>query len=50
METIKDSVIKHSDEILKYLLKYKESNPDFTFALRKKDSNRSEEERLKKGQ
>lgn len=49
MDKRQENIIKYSEEILDYLLKFKESNPDFTFPLRKKDSVQSKEERLEKG-
>jgi len=48
--TIKERIIKISDEILSTLLEYKKSNPDFTFSLRSRDSVQSQEIRLGKGQ
>lgn len=39
-----------SEEILQKLLAFKKVNPNFTFALRERDSPQSEEERLTKGQ
>jgi hypothetical protein len=43
-------IIKLSDEILTYLLKFKEKHPDFTFSLRKRDSVQSKDKRLVNGQ
>lgn len=43
-------IIKLSDEILTYLLKFKEEHPDFTFSLRKRDSVQSKDKRLVNGQ
>ncbi|MGO4819584.1 McrB family protein [Flavobacterium sp. W22_SRS_FP1] len=37
MDTQQESIIKHSNEILDYLLKFKESHPAFTFSLRQRD-------------
>lgn len=48
--TIKERIIKISDEILTALLKFKESNPNFTFSLRSRDSVQSQEIRLGIGQ
>jgi 5-methylcytosine-specific restriction endonuclease McrBC GTP-binding regulatory subunit McrB len=45
------NIIKLSDEILNYLLSFKETHPDFTFSLRQRNSaQNSEENRLEKGQ
>jgi len=46
----KEKIIKLSDDILNYLLKFKEKNPNFTFSLRKRDSVQSKEKRLHIGQ
>lgn len=47
---MQEKIIKLSDQILEYLLKFKESNPDFTFSLRKRDSAQSKDKRLALGQ
>lgn len=49
MDIQKQRIIEISDEILNFLLKYKESHPGFTFALRTRDSTKSKESRLKNG-
>lgn len=46
----KQRIIELSEEILNYLLKFKEKNPDFTFSLRKRDSVQSKDRRLQNGQ
>ena len=46
----KKELLRVSDEILNYLLSFKEKNPDFTFSIRRKDSVQSKEVRLEKGQ
>lgn len=48
--TIKERTIEISDKILTVLLDYKQSNLDFTFSLRSRDSPQSKEVRLEKGQ
>lgn len=49
--TQQESIIKYSDEILNYLIKFKESHPDFTFSLRQRDSAQSKDiKRLEAGQ
>ncbi|MDI6047404.1 McrB family protein [Flavobacterium yafengii] len=47
---MQEKIIKLSDQILEYLLKFKKSNPDFTFSLRKRDSAQSKDKRLALGQ
>jgi len=37
MDKQQESIIKYSNQILDYLLKFKESHPDFTFSLRQRD-------------
>lgn len=46
----KKRIIELSEEILNYLLRFKEKNPDFTFSLRKRDSVQSKDKRLQNGQ
>lgn len=46
----KKRIIELSEEILNYLLNFKEKNPDFTFSLRKRDSVQSKDKRLQNGQ
>jgi hypothetical protein len=48
--TIKEKIIEIGDKILTVLLDYKQSNPEFTFSLRSRDSPQSKEVRLEKGQ
>lgn len=50
MSQTQDSIIKYSNEILDYLLTFKELHPDFTFSLRKRDSVQSKDKRLEEGQ
>lgn len=50
MNNRQKKIIKLSDEILTYLLKFKEKHPDFTFSLRKRDSVQSKDKRLVNGQ
>lgn len=50
MNNKQKKIIKLSDEILTYLLKFKEKHPDFTFSLRKRDSVQSKDKRLENGQ
>lgn len=50
MNNKQKKIIKLSDEILTYLLKFKEKHPDFTFSLRKRDSVQSKDKRLVNGQ
>lgn len=37
MDLIQQNIIKYSNEILDYLLQFKDQNPDFTFSLRQRD-------------
>lgn len=46
----KKRLLEISDEILEFLLKFRETNPNFTFPLRSRDSAQSDEERLSIGQ
>ncbi|MBL7815471.1 MAG: AAA family ATPase [Saprospiraceae bacterium] len=48
-DRIENSIKAISEEILTYLLAYKQQNQDFTFCLRTKDSIQSKEQRLEKG-
>lgn len=51
MDSIQESIIKYSNEILDYLLKFKKDNPEFTFSLRQRDSAQTKEvKRLESGQ
>lgn len=50
MNKTQESIIKYSDKILDFLLKFKENDHDFTFSLRKKDSVQSKDKRLEEGQ
>jgi len=51
MNAQQKSLINYSNEILEYLLKFKEKNPDFTFSLRQRDSAQSKDvRRLEVGQ
>lgn len=50
MNNKQEKIIKLSDEILTYLLEFKEKHPDFTFSLRKRDSVQSKDKRLINGQ
>lgn len=50
MNKTQKKIIQLSDEILTYLLKFKEKHPDFTFSLRKRDSVQSKDKRLVNGQ
>lgn len=50
MNKKKEALIQVSDEILSFLLKYRDENPEFTFALRERDSPQSKEKRLENGQ
>ncbi len=50
MSNVKNSIIRISDEILTFLLEYREQHQDFTFALRERDSIQSDESRLENGQ
>jgi hypothetical protein len=51
MDLRQDNIIKFSNEILDYLLKFKEVNPGFTFSLRQRDSAQTKEvKRLESGQ
>ena len=51
MDIRQQSIIKYSDIILEYLLKYKETHPDFTFSLRQRDFAKSDSpKRLENGQ
>lgn len=51
MDSIQESIIKYSNEILDYLLEFKEVNPGFTFSLRQRDSAQTKEvKRLESGQ
>jgi hypothetical protein len=51
MDSIQESIIKYSEEILDYLLQFKEVNTDFTFSLRERDfSKAGGPKRLETGQ
>jgi Cdc6-like AAA superfamily ATPase len=50
MDIRQETIVKYSNEILDYLLKFKEENPEFTFSLRQRDSVQSKEKRLEEGQ
>lgn len=50
MDKRKDTIIRISDEILSFLLEYRDKNPGFTFSLRERDSAQSKEKRLENGQ
>ena len=51
MDIRQQSIIKYSDLILEYLLKYKEVHPDFTFSLRQRDfAKAGSPKRLENGQ
>lgn len=51
MDSIQESIIKYSNEILDYLLKFRKHNPEFTFSLRQRDSAQTKEvKRLESGQ
>ncbi len=50
MDKRKDAIIRISDEILSFLLEYRDKNPGFTFSLRERDSVQSKEKRLENGQ
>jgi hypothetical protein len=50
MDLRKDAIIKISDELLLHLLRYRLEHRDFTFSLRTRDSSRSQDVRLEKGQ
>lgn len=45
----KETIIRISQEILDYLLKYRETHPGFTFSPRERDSVQSEDKRLEAG-
>ena len=46
---LKQRIIEVSDELLNHLLDFKKTHPDFTFALRTRDSGQSKEKRLGSG-
>jgi hypothetical protein len=51
MDSTQESIIKYSNEILDFLLKFKKDNPEFTFSLRQRDSAQTKEvKRLESGQ
>ena len=50
MDLRQEKIIHYSNEILDYLLKFKELHPDFTFSLRQRDSVQSDVKRLEAGQ
>jgi hypothetical protein len=50
MGDLKQTLLSISEKILQKLLDYKKDHPEFTFALRERDSVQSDEERLSKGQ
>jgi 5-methylcytosine-specific restriction endonuclease McrBC GTP-binding regulatory subunit McrB len=50
MDIRQEKIIHYSNEILDYLLKFKELHPDFTFSLRQRDSVQSDVKRLEAGQ
>lgn len=51
MDIRQQSIIKYSNTILEYLLKFKETHPDFTFSLRQRDFAKADSpKRLENGQ
>lgn len=50
MDLRQEKILHYSNEILDYLLKFKELHPDFTFSLRQRDSIQSDVKRLEAGQ
>lgn len=49
MNTTQKNIVKISNEILESLLEFRNEIPDFTFALRKRDSVQSDDKRLQNG-